>query len=100
VQVDQARHDNVIQQAVALGWGMAGMCFRSGENGDDAAVFDGDAVVFENLSGGFYREYPAGVDEGVNVDHAGMLAKRAGGKIAVIYRYNKKAPLVAGLSWC
>ena len=41
----------------------------SGQDGQDAAFMDGEAMVVQNAIIGFYRYDPAGMDQGVNLLH-------------------------------
>jgi len=63
MQVDEAGNQRVVRQLDALRRLVGASRFRGGENRDDAAAGDGDAVIGERGSRRFDRDDPARADE-------------------------------------
>jgi hypothetical protein len=87
VQVDQAGEERVVRQ-LDVRCGLVGaLGLGRGEQREDAAAGDGDAVVGENGARGLDRDDPARADEEIDSYRAAplieMLARRLGARQAI-----------------
>jgi len=64
MSVDQTGDENVRCEVQARLGAEAGHCLVLRQDGENAAVLNGDGVVFENLAFRFDRNDPAGAEQG------------------------------------